>query len=109
MGIIVQKFGGTSVADTEKLFNVCRHIINEHKKSNKVVVVVSAQGKMTDKTIQIGKIGMISVMLSHHLRCRGKKRFSGTLMHLMSDLPDSVIRKGPIVKKDIRSMKSDHK
>ena len=74
-----------------------------------IAMAGNIQCKMTDKTIQIGKIGMISVMLSHHLRCRGKKRFSGTLMHLMSDLPDSVIRKGPIVKKDIRSMKSDHK
>ncbi len=43
MGIIVQKFGGSSVANTEKLFNVCNHIIKEIKKGNKVVVVVSAQ------------------------------------------------------------------
>lgn len=52
MGIIVQKFGGTSVADTDKLFIVCQHIINEYEKGNKVVVVVSAQGKMTDRLIK---------------------------------------------------------
>lgn len=52
MSIIVQKFGGTSVADTEKLFNVCKHIIKEHEKNNKVVVVVSAQGKTTDKLLE---------------------------------------------------------
>ena len=51
MGIIVQKFGGTSVADTEKLFKVCKHITKEFDKGNQVVVVVSAQGKTTDKLI----------------------------------------------------------
>jgi len=52
MGIIVQKFGGSSVADKDRLLNVCNHIINEYKKNNKVVVVVSAQGKTTDKLIE---------------------------------------------------------
>ena len=33
MGIIVQKFGGSSVADKDKLLNVCRHIIKEYKKN----------------------------------------------------------------------------
>ncbi len=51
MGIIVQKFGGSSVADTEKLYNVCKHIIKEYNRSQSVVVVVSAQGKTTDKLI----------------------------------------------------------
>ena len=45
MSIIVQKFGGSSVADNEKLLNVCKHIIKEYKNKNKVVVVVSAQRK----------------------------------------------------------------
>jgi len=48
MGIIVQKFGGTSVADNEKLLKVCKHAIKEYEKGNKVVVVVSAQGDLTD-------------------------------------------------------------
>jgi len=51
MGIVVQKFGGSSVADKDKLLNVCKHIIREHEKSNKVVVVVSAQGDTTDKLV----------------------------------------------------------
>ena len=51
MGIIVQKFGGSSVADTEKLYNICNHIIREYDNKNQVVVVVSAQGKMTDMLI----------------------------------------------------------
>ncbi len=51
MGIIVQKFGGSSVADTEKLYNICKHIIKEYNEGKKVVVVVSAQGKTTDRLI----------------------------------------------------------
>lgn len=45
MAIIVQKFGGSSVADTDKLFKVCKHITREYNKGNHVVVVVSAQRK----------------------------------------------------------------
>ena len=45
MAVIVQKFGGSSVADTDKLINVCMHIIKEYDKGNYVVVVVSAQRK----------------------------------------------------------------
>lgn len=51
MGIVVQKFGGSSVADLKKLEMVAEHIIDEVDKNNKVVVVVSAQGKTTDKLI----------------------------------------------------------
>jgi len=52
MGIVVQKFGGSSVESTEKLFNICKYITKEYNKNNKVVVVVSAQGKMTDFLIK---------------------------------------------------------
>ena len=45
MSIIVQKFGGSSVADTDKLFNICKHIIREYELNKEVVVVVSAQRK----------------------------------------------------------------
>ncbi len=45
MSIIVQKFGGSSVANNERLINVCKHIIREYDNNNKVVVVVSAQRK----------------------------------------------------------------
>ena len=51
MDIIVQKFGGSSVATTEKLEQVSSHIIAEVNKGKKVVVVVSAQGKTTDRLI----------------------------------------------------------
>ena len=51
MGLIVQKFGGSSVATTEKLKLVAEHIKKELDLDNQVVVVVSAQGKTTDKLI----------------------------------------------------------
>ena len=47
MGLIVQKFGGTSVADTERLRNVARIITDTYKAGNQVVVVLSAQGDTT--------------------------------------------------------------
>lgn len=52
MAVIVQKFGGSSVANAEKLSNVCNIIKNELDDGNKVVVVVSAQGKKTDELIK---------------------------------------------------------
>jgi len=55
MGIIVQKFGGSSVENTEKLFNICKHITKEYDNNNKVIVVVSAQGKTTDNLIKQAK------------------------------------------------------
>lgn len=51
MGIVIQKFGGSSVATTEKLELVAEKIIGEKEKGSQVVVVVSAQGKTTDKLI----------------------------------------------------------
>ena len=44
MGIIVQKFGGTSVADAEKIHNVANAVIREKENGNDVIVVVSAMG-----------------------------------------------------------------
>lgn len=52
MGIVIQKFGGSSVANTEKLYKVCKHITDSYNKGNKVVVVVSAQGKTTDNLVR---------------------------------------------------------
>ncbi|MBC8596650.1 aspartate kinase [Qingrenia yutianensis] len=52
MSLIVQKFGGSSVADKERVFNVAKRIIETYKKGNSVVVVVSAQGDTTDDLIE---------------------------------------------------------
>lgn len=55
MGIIVQKFGGTSVADPEKIHNVAKAVIREKNNGNDVVVVVSAMGHTTDHLIKLAK------------------------------------------------------
>lgn len=49
--LIVKKFGGTSVADKERMFNVANRCIEEYIKGNDVVVVLSAMGKYTDELI----------------------------------------------------------
>jgi aspartate kinase len=48
MSLIVQKFGGSSVADSERLFRVADIVTKTYAKSNNVIVVVSAQGDTTD-------------------------------------------------------------
>ena len=48
MSLIVQKFGGSSVADAQKVENVARRVTDTYKEGNSVVVVVSAQGDTTD-------------------------------------------------------------
>lgn len=55
MDIVVQKYGGTSVANKEKLEQVCNRIINTYNKGMGVAVVVSAQGDTTDKLITKAK------------------------------------------------------
>ena len=51
MGLIVQKFGGTSVADADRIRNVARIITETYRKGNNVVAVLSAQGDTTDDLI----------------------------------------------------------
>ena len=51
MALIVKKFGGSSVANAERVMNVARIITDEYKEGNDVVVVVSAQGDTTDDLI----------------------------------------------------------
>jgi aspartate kinase len=55
VGIIVQKFGGTSVADIEKIHNVANAVIREKENGNDVIVVVSAMGHTTDYLIKMAK------------------------------------------------------
>lgn len=51
MPIVVQKFGGTSVADAEKIRKAATRALNSHKQGNQVVVVASARGKQTDQLV----------------------------------------------------------
>ncbi|MBE5988369.1 aspartate kinase [Lacrimispora xylanisolvens] len=49
--LVVKKFGGSSVADKERIFNVAKRCIEDYEKGNQVVVVLSAMGKTTDGLI----------------------------------------------------------
>jgi aspartate kinase len=53
--LIVKKFGGTSVANKTRIFNVARRCVAEYKKGNDVIVVLSAMGKSTDELIEMAK------------------------------------------------------
>lgn len=53
--LIVKKFGGTSVADKERIFNVAKRCIEDYQKGNQVVVVLSAMGKQTDVLLDMAK------------------------------------------------------
>ena len=53
--LVVKKFGGSSVADKERIFNVARRCIEEYKEGNDVVVVLSAMGDTTDELIEKAK------------------------------------------------------
>ena len=55
MGLIVQKFGGSSVANAERVMNVAKIVTDTYKQGNDVIVVVSAQGDTTDDLIAKAK------------------------------------------------------
>ena len=77
MGLIVQKFGGTSVKDRDRIFNVARIVANTRNQGNDVVVVVSAQGDTTDDLIT--KAAEITSDPSH--REMEPDRLAGRLQH----------------------------
>jgi len=58
MGLIVQKYGGSSLANKEKILNVASRVIERYKQGNQMVVVASAMGDTTDKLVE--KIKMIT-------------------------------------------------
>jgi aspartate kinase len=55
MALIVQKYGGTSVGDPERIKNVARRVLETQKAGNKVVVVVSAMSGVTDSLIKLSR------------------------------------------------------
>jgi aspartate kinase len=55
MSLVVQKYGGSSVADAERIKNIARRIGKVRDSGNRVVVVVSAMGKTTDELIRLAR------------------------------------------------------
>ncbi|HYH47998.1 MAG TPA: aspartate kinase, partial [Acidimicrobiia bacterium] len=60
MALVVQKFGGTSVADPDRIRAVADHVARTRRQGSDVVVVVSAMGKTTDELIRLA--GEVSSM-----------------------------------------------
>ena len=50
--LVVKKFGGSSVADKERIFNVARRCAEEYQMGNDVIVVLSAMGDTTDELLE---------------------------------------------------------
>ncbi len=55
MALIVQKYGGTSVGNPERILNVARRVIETQSQGNQVVVVVSAMSGVTDNLIKLAR------------------------------------------------------
>jgi aspartate kinase len=55
MGVVVQKYGGSSVANPERIKNIAKRIVQEKDKGNSVIVVVSAMGDTTDDLLNMAK------------------------------------------------------
>ncbi len=55
MSLVVQKYGGTSVADAERIRNVARRVVGAKERGDEVVVTVSAMGKATDELIELAR------------------------------------------------------
>ncbi len=53
MALVVQKYGGSSLADAEMIKNVARRVAASHDANNQVVAVVSAMGDTTDELIEL--------------------------------------------------------
>lgn len=53
--LIVKKFGGTSVQDKERIYNVAQRCLEDYQKGNDIVVVLSAMGKQTDELLNLAK------------------------------------------------------
>ena len=53
MGLVVQKYGGSSVADAEGIKRVAQRIVDTRKAGNDVVVIVSAMGDTTDELLDL--------------------------------------------------------
>ena len=54
MALVVQKFGGTSLANLEKIRNVANRVVGTRETGNDVVVILSAMAGETDRLIQLG-------------------------------------------------------
>ena len=58
MALLVQKFGGTSVGDPERIREVADHVARGRRRGDEIVLVVSAMGKETDELLRLAARGV---------------------------------------------------
>ena len=90
MSLIVQKFGGSSVANAERVMNVASIVTDTYAKGNDVVVVVSAQGDTTDDLIE--KANEINPKASKREKDYAIKRLDGLIRKIETAMEKVVIR-----------------
>src|ERR1700681_635288 len=124
MGLIVQKYGGTSVGSTERIRNVARRVARFHRDGHQLVVVSSAMSGETNRLLALAKdlspnpdpreldvvaatgeqvtIGLLAIAL-HHLRVKAKSYTGGQVRVLT----DSAFTKARILKIDEERIRAD--
>ena len=124
MGLIVQKYGGTSVGSVERIQNVARRVIDYRKQGHDVVVVVSAMSGETDRLMRLAKeidpcpnereldvllstgeqvtIALLAMML-HKLGCPARS-YTGSQVQILTD---AVYNKARILKIDEERVRKD--
>ncbi|WP_328329464.1 MULTISPECIES: aspartate kinase [unclassified Streptomyces] len=81
MGLVVQKYGGSSVADAEGIKRVAKRIVDAKKSGNQVVVVVSAMGDTTDELIDLaGQVSPIPAGREFDMLLTAGERISMALL-----------------------------
>ena len=94
MSLIVQKFGGTSVRDAERVMNVAKIVTDTYAKGNDVVVVVSAQGDFADVLV-ILVVVIINTIMS--LVQESKAEAAMDALMEMTAATSKVLRNGEVV------------
>ncbi len=126
MGLVVQKYGGTSVADLERIENVARRVIKEKESGNDVVVVLSAMAGETDRLINLAQQAaadpdpreydalistgeQVTVTLLAMMLKRLGYRARSFLGHQIKINTDRAFKKARIVKIDTRKIREELK
>ncbi|MCK9195894.1 MAG: aspartate kinase [Syntrophales bacterium] len=126
MGLVVQKYGGTSVADLERIGNVARRVIKEKEAGNDVVVVLSAMAGETDRLINLAQQAaadpdpreydalistgeQVTVTLLAMVLNRLGYRARSFLGHQVKINTDQAFKKARIVKIDTRKIREELK
>ena len=96
MGLIVQKYGGTSVGNTERIENVANKVIGWRGRGHQVVVVVSAMSGETDRLIGLAKTSLLVPARASWMCCwppASKSRLPCSASPWKARLPSSLLHR----------------